>query len=329
MKANAHVARLLGCAAAMLAMHAAAQSAASYPAKPIRLIIPFAKGGAADYVARVIEPRWSQIAGQDVVIDNRPGAYGNAGLEAAARSAADGYTLLLGNLDAMAINPSLYRSKSVVPLRDFAPVTQIVDVPSALVAHPSFPPGSAKELIAYVKARPGKFAFASPGPASTNRLEMELFMQSSGTSLSHRPYKDGLGPALMGLIAGEAAVMFMPLPTVAGEVRGGKLKLLGVAARGRVEAFPKAATLAEQGVAQMAGGTWQGVFAPKATPPQVVDKLHAIVLQVMASPRVKFHLNGAGIEAITSESPQQFAGLLRADTERWTRVVRESRAAPQ
>lgn len=324
---------ILTCCGAAFAAGAAAQgaakSAAGYPAKPIRLIVPFAEGGAADYVARMIEHRWSQLAGQDIVIENRPGAYGNAGVEAVARSAADGYTLLLGNLDAIAINPSLYKSaRRAVPLRDLVPVTQIADLPSALVAHPSFPPKSAKELVAYVKPRPARFSFASPGPGSLNRLEMERFMAASGIRMIHRPYKGGVGPAVGGLLAGEAAVMFVPLSTVAGEVRGAKLKLLAVAAGGRVAAFPNTPTLAEEGM-PMSNGAWQGVFAPRGTPPPVVTKLHAMLLQVMASPRVKFHLNGAGIDVVTSKSPQQFAGFLRAETERWAQTVKDSGATPE
>jgi tripartite-type tricarboxylate transporter receptor subunit TctC len=278
----------------------------------------------------MIEHGWSRLAGQDIVIENRPGAFGNLGLEAAAKAAPDGYTLLLGNVGAMAINPSLYKgSLLVVPTRDFAPITQIADLPSALVAHPSFPPKSAKELIAYVKPMPGKFSFASPGAGSTDRLEMERFMKASGIRMVHRPYKAGLGPAIVGLLAGETSVMFVPLATVASEIRGGKLKLLAVAATRRVGGFPNTPTLAEQGVPEMASGAWQGVFAPKGTPPQIVAKLHAMLRQVMAAPRVNFLLNGAGINVVTSKSPQAFAAFLRAETERWAQVVKDSGATPE
>jgi len=221
---------------AALASSAAAQGVVNYPTKPIRLIVPFAQGGASDYVARMIQHRWSELAGRSIVVDNRPGAAGNVGLEAAAQAAPDGYTLFLGNVGTMAINPSLYGSAlPTVPTRDFVPITQIVDLPSALVAHPSFPPDSAEALIAYVKSRPGELSFASPGPASVHRLEMEHLMKSSGIRMVHRPYKDA-GPALAGLLAGETSVMFVPLSSVAGEVRDGKLKLLAVAAPRRVGA---------------------------------------------------------------------------------------------
>ena len=321
---------LAACAATTVASSAAAQGAASYPARPIRVIVPFVQGGAADFVARIIQHRWSTLAGQDVVVENRPGASGNIGLEAAAKAAPDGYTLVLGNVGAMAINPSLYKgSLRTVPTRDFVPITQIVDLPSALVAHPSFPPNSAKALIAYVKSRPDKFSFASPGPGSEDRLEMERFMKSSGIRMVHLPYKGGVGPAISGLLAGETSVMFVPLASAASQVRGGKLKLLAVAAPRRVGAFPSTPTLAEQGLPEMANGSWQGVFAPKGTPPAIVAKLHAMLLQVMATPRVKMLLNGGGLEVVTSKSPQEFAAFLRAETERWAQAVKASGATPE
>ena len=321
---------LIACAVGPLASSAAAQGAAGYPAKTIRLIIPFAQGGASDYVASMIQPRWSELAGQNIVVVNRPGAAGNIGLEAAAQAVPDGYTLFLGNVGTMAINPSLYKSAlRTVPARDFVPITQIVDQPSALVANPSFPPNSAKELIAYVKGRPAKFSFASPGPGSLNRLEMERFMKASGIRMVHLPYKAGAGPAVSGLLAGETSVMFMPLSSVAGQVRDGRLKLLAVAASRRMGAFPNTPTLAEQGVPDIATGSWQGVFAPAGTPPQIVTRLHAMLLQVMAAPRVKIHLNGSGIDVVTSKSPQEFAAFLRAETERWSQTVKDSGATAQ
>ena len=201
---------LIACAAAVTAPTAAAQGAAGYPSKPIRLIIPFAPGGASDFVGRIMVPRWSELAGQTIVVENRAGASGNIGLEAAAKAAPDGYTLFLGNVGTTAINPSLYKtSLSVVPTRDFVPITQVVDVPSALVANPSFPPNSAKELIEFVKPVPGKYFFASPGPGSANRLEMERFMKATGIQMTHVPYKGGAGPAITGLLGGETSVMFV------------------------------------------------------------------------------------------------------------------------
>ena len=317
---------LFACLAATVAAPVAAQTAA-YPAKPIRLVIPFAPGGASDFVGRIIAPRWSELAGQNIVIENRAGASGNIGLETAAKATPDGYTLFLGNVGTTAINPSLYKtSLSVVPMRDFVPITQVVDVPSALVAHPSFPPNSAREMIAYVKAAPGKFFFASPGPGSANRLEMERFMKSSGIQMTHVPYKGGAGPAITGLLGGETSVMFVTLSSAASQVRGGKLKLLAIAAPQRVGAFPNAPTLVEEGLPEMTNGSWQGVFAPAGTPPEIVAKLYATLIQVMDTPDVKKRLAESGVDAVTSRSPEAFAAFLREETERWAQVIKDSGA---
>ncbi len=318
---------LIACAAAVTAPTAAAQGAAGYPSKPIRLIIPFAPGGASDFVGRIMVPRWSELAGQTIVVENRAGASGNIGLEAAAKAAPDGYTLFLGNVGTTAINPSLYKtSLSVVPTRDFVPITQVVDVPSALVANPSFPPNSAKELIEFVKPVPGKYFFASPGPGSANRLEMERFMKATGIQMTHVPYKGGAGPAITGLLGGETSVMFVTLSSAASQVRGGKLKLLAVAAPQRVTAFPDTPTLAEQGLPEMTTGSWQGVFAPTGTPPDVIAKLYTMVLEVMETPDVRKRLADSGVDVVTSKSPEEFAAFLRAETERWAQVVKDSGA---
>jgi tripartite-type tricarboxylate transporter receptor subunit TctC len=305
----------------------AAFGQAAYPSKPVRLIVPFAPGGASDFVGRIIQPRWSELLGQSIVIENRAGASGNIGMDAAAKAAPDGYTLYLGNVGTTAINPSIFRtSLAVVPTRDFVPITQIVDVPSALVAHPSFPPNSARDLIAYVKPQPGKFFFASPGPGSANRLEMERFMKSSGIQMTHVPYKGGAGPAITGLLGGETSVMFVTLSSAASQVRGGKLKLLAVAAPQRVAAFPNTPTLSEEGLPEMTNGSWQGVFAPAGTPPDIIAKLYPMLLQVMASPDVRKRLGDGGVEVVTSKSPEAFAAFLRAETERWAQVVKDSGA---
>jgi tripartite-type tricarboxylate transporter receptor subunit TctC len=316
-----------GVAVAGILATGAALGQAAYPSKPIRLIVPFAPGGASDFVGRIIQPRWSELLGQSIVIENRAGASGNIGMDAAAKAAPDGYTLYLGNVGTTAINPSIFKtSLAVVPTRDFVPITQIVDVPSALVAHPSFPPNSARELIAYVKPQPGKFFFASPGPGSANRLEMERFMKSSGIQMTHVPYKGGAGPAITGLLGGETSVMFVTLSSAASQVRGGKLKLLAVAAPQRVAAFPNTPTLSEEGLPEMTNGSWQGVFAPAGTPPDIIAKLYPMLLQVMESPDVRKRLGDGGVEVVTSRSPEAFAAFLRAETERWGQVVKDSGA---
>jgi tripartite-type tricarboxylate transporter receptor subunit TctC len=319
---------LIACAAAAVAPAALAQGA-GYPAKPIRMVIPFAPGGASDFVGRIIQPRLGELLGQSIVIENRAGASGNIGLEAAAKAAPDGYTVFLGNVGTTAINPSLFKTLAVVPTRDFVPITQVVDVPSALVANPSFPPNSARELIEFVKPSPNKYFFGSPGPGSANRLEMERFMKSSGIQMTHVPYKGGAGPAITGLLAGETSTMFVTLSSAASQVRAGKLKLLAVAAPQRVAAFPNAPTLAEEGLPEMTHGSWQGVFVPTGTPPEIVAKLYAIVIQTMETPDVRKRLGESGVDVVTSKSPAEFAVFLRAETEKWAQVVKESGATAE
>ena len=320
---------LIACAVAAVAPAALAQGAAGYPAKPVRMVIPFAPGGASDFVGRVIQPRLGELLGQSIVIENRAGASGNIGLETAARSAPDGYTVFLGNVGTTAINPSLFKTLTVVPTRDFVPITQVVDVPSALVANPSFPPNSARELIEFVKPSPNKYFFGSPGPGSANRLEMERFMKSSGIQMTHVPYKGGAGPAITGLLAGETSTMFVTLSSAASQVRAGKLKLLAVAAPQRVAAFPNAPTLAEEGLPEMTHGSWQGVFVPTGTPPEIVQKLYTIVIQTMETPDVKKRLGESGVDVVTSKSPAEFAAFLHAETEKWAQVVKESGATAE
>jgi tripartite-type tricarboxylate transporter receptor subunit TctC len=299
----------------------------AYPNKPLRLVIPFAPGGASDFVGRIMVPRWTELLGQNIVIDNKAGASGNIGLEAAARAPADGYTLFLGNVGTIAINTSLFRtSLPIVPTRDFVAITQVVDVPSALVAHPSFPPNNVKEMVEYVKSSPGKFNFASPGHGSANRLEMERFMKQTGTAMVHIPYKGGAGPAIAALLAGETSVMFVTLSSAASQVRAGKLKLLAIGAPKRLDAFPSTPTLSEEGLADMTNGSWQGVFAPAGTPPEVVAKLYATTLQVMETPEVRKRLADSGVEVVTSKSPEEFAAFVARETERWAQVVREAGA---
>jgi tripartite-type tricarboxylate transporter receptor subunit TctC len=325
MNASTALRVLAACAAVAIAPAVMAQGT-TYPAKPIRVIIPFAPGGASDFVGRIIQPRLAELAGQSIVIENRAGASGNIGLEAAAKSAPDGYTLFLGNVGSTAINPSLYKTLTVVPTRDLVAITQVVDVPSALVANPAFPPNTVKELIEFVKASPGKYFFASPGPGSANRLEMERFMKAAGISMTHVPYKGGAGPAITGLLGGETSVMFVTLSSAASQVRGGKLKLFAISAPQRVSAFPNTPTLAEEGMPDMTAGSWQGVFVPTGTPPDVVAKLYTLVIQVMDTPDVRKRLADSGVEVVTSKSPEAFAAFLREDTERWAQVVKESGA---
>jgi tripartite-type tricarboxylate transporter receptor subunit TctC len=216
---------------------------------------------------------------------------------------------------------------SVAPTRDFIAVTQVVDVPSALVAHPSLPANNLKEVVAYAKANPGKLNYGSPGSGSQNRLEMEVLRKLENLNMVHIPYKGGAGPAITGLIGGETHLMFVTVSSAIGHVRGGRLKLLAVSSAKRLGAAPDVPTLAESGYQEMTGGSWQGVFVPAGTPKEVVDRLLPAVLQTMQTQDVITRLNNGGVEVVTS-SPAAFSAFVAAETQKWARVVKESNATP-
>jgi tripartite-type tricarboxylate transporter receptor subunit TctC len=300
--------------------------AQGYPNRPVRMIIPFAPGGASDFVGRIMQPRLGELLGQPIVVENRAGASGNIGVEAAARSAPDGYTLFLGNIGTIAVNPAVFPKLAVNPLTDLAAVTQVVDVPSVLVANGAFSAGSVMELVALAKASPGKLNYGSPGSGSVNRLEMELLRIAEGLDMVHVPYKGGAGPAVAGLMGGETHVMFTTAASAIGQVRGGKLKLLAVTSPRRMEQAPSAPTMVESGYPDFVTGSWQGVFVPAGAPRDVVDKLFKAIQQTMSAPEVGERLKNGGAEVVTSQSPAAFTEFVAAETRRWARVVRESNA---
>jgi tripartite-type tricarboxylate transporter receptor subunit TctC len=300
----------------------------NYPSKPIRMIVPFAPGGASDFVGRIMQPRMAELLGQQIVVENRAGAAGNIGVEAAAKSAPDGYTMFLGNIGSVAINPSVFPNLPVNPLKDLIAVTQVVDVPSVLVAHPSLPAATLKELVAYAKANPGKLNYASPGSGSQNRLEMEVLRKMEGLEMVHVPYKGGAGPAMTGLIGGETHLMFVTAPSALGHVKNGRVKLLVVTSAKRLEQAPQTPTTAESGFPDLQTGSWQGVFLPAGTPKEIADKLYSVLQQTMKTPDVVSRLANGGVEVVTSASPAAFSQFVAAETQRWAKVVRESNATP-
>ena len=311
---------------ALLALLPGLAFSQTYPAKPVKMIIPFAPGGASDFVGRILQPRMSELFGQQLVIENRAGASGNIGMEAAARAAPDGYTVYLGNVGTVAINPGVFKTLSVKPTKDFIAVTQVVDVPGVLVAHPGFAPNSIKEMIAYAKANPGKINFASPGSGSQNRLEMELVRKAEGLDMVHVPYKGGAGPAVAGLIAGETHMMFTTVSSALTQIKSGRLKALVVVTPKRLEALPEVPTMIESGYPESKTGSWQGIFVPAGTPPPIVQRLYEVMQQTMKSPEVVERLAKGGVEVVTSASPGAFAAFVAEDTERWAKVARESGA---
>ena len=296
----------------------------TYPQRPVRMVVPFAPGGASDFVGRIMQAKMSEELGQQVVIDNRTGAAGNIGVEVAARANPDGYTILLGNIGTMAINPGLYLKFPIKPASDLIGITQVVDVPGSLVVHPSLPVSSVKGLIEYAKANQGKLNFGSPGTGSANQLEMEAFMRATGIKMTHVPYKGGAGPAAIALLGNEEQLMFVTLSSSITFVKQGRMRALGIVAPKRVAAVADVPTMTEAGFPSMTVGSWQGVFVPKGAPADVVKKLFAVVVRVMEDANVKKRLGDGGVDVVTSRSPEAFGAFVKAENVRWAQVIKEA-----
>ena len=316
----------LGLALAVALFSALTFGQAAYPNKPIRMIVPFAPGGASDFVARIISPKLGELLGTSIVIENKAGASGNIGMEAGAKAAPDGYTIYLGNIGTIAINPAVFRDLAVNPQKDFIPISIVADVPSILIAHPSVPANTVAELVALAKAKPGELNFGSPGSSTLNRLEMENFMKVTGVKIVHVPYKGGAGPAVLGMLGGETQVMFITLSSAISFVQAGKLKALGISTTRRIDALPQVPTMIEAGYPDMVSSSWQGVFVPAGTPRAIVDKLHAAVLATMATPEVAQRYAAGGVNVVTSKTPEDFAAYVAAETARWGKIAKESGA---
>ena len=305
--------------------HALAQDVSNYPARPVMMIVPFAPGGASDFVARIIQPGVSQILGQQIVVDNRPGAAGMIGTESAARSAPDGYTTFLGNIGTISINPGVYASNMrIKPDKDLAPVTICADTPSILITRLDFPVNTVSELIAYVKANQGKVTFATPGSSTLNRLEMEIFKKDAGLDMVHVPYKGGAGPAVQDIVGGHVDLMFTTLSSAMGFVKDNKVKALAVTTRERMTDLPDIPTMYELGWKNLVTSSWQGVLVPTGTPRPIVDRLHAAIAKVLADPEIRARMRKGGAIAVSSKSPEDFKTYMDAETAKWTKVIRSA-----
>ena len=306
----------------------AGEDPSKYPTQPIRMIVPFAPGGASDFAARLLQPTMSEFLGKQVVIENRAGAAGNVGMDAAARSAPDGYTIFLGNVGTVCINPFLFSDLTVKPEKDFIGVSVVAETPGLLIANPKFPPNNAKEFVEYVKARQGQINFASPGSGSLNRLEMELFRKNAGLDMTHIPYKGGAGPAVADVIGGHVSVMFVTISSAINHVKEGRLKALGVTTRERVGSLPNVATMLEQGFPDNVSASWQGILVPAGTPRPIVEKLHAATLRAMANPQLLKRYEEAGVIAATSKTPEDFKTYIHNESAKWSKVITDTGAKP-
>jgi len=304
-----------------LAATSAAEDSAKYPSQPLRFVVPFSPGGTTDYVARVIQAKLQETLGQSVVVENRPGAAGNVAMEIVAKTAPDGYTIMLGDVGTMTINAALYPDLKVKPLVDFQPISVITHTPSLLVVGPTFPPKSVKELVDYVKERPGKVSFASQGAGSQNRLAMEVFAEMAGLKMIHVPYKGGSGPAATDIMGGHIPMMFGGLPPVVSHVKAGRLRVLGMATKERHPALPDVPTFVEAGYPEMVMSSWQGVYVPTGTPRPIVDKLHAALVKVMADPAIRARLLQGGLTT-DSPTPEDSMKFMVAEEKRWTTVAK-------
>ena len=301
----------------------AAQAKNEYPSRPVRMIVPFAPGGASDFVGRIIQPAMAELLKQQVVVDNRGGAAGNIGVEVAVKANPDGYNFLLGNVGTMAINPVYYTKFPYRPLKDLVPVTQVVDVPGCLVVHPSLPVKTVKEFVAYMKANPGKLNYGSPAPSSANRLEMEMFLGNTGTRAVQINYKGGAGPAMIGLLGNEVQVMFVTFSSAVNFAKQGRVRMVGVISPERNPALPEIPTMREQGY-NMVVGSWQGLFLPKGTPQPIVDKLYQVGVETMKNPQVVKRMNEGGVTIVTSKSPTAFTAFVKSETDRFGKVIKDA-----
>jgi tripartite-type tricarboxylate transporter receptor subunit TctC len=300
--------------------HARAQT---YPSKPIRFVVPFTPGGSNDVLARVIGEKIAQEWKQPVVVENKPGAGGNIGAEMVAKAPPDGYTFLIAANNILAINPSLYDKVPFDPLKDFAPVTLLGNVPIVLVVNPSLPAKSVKELIALGKAGDG-LTYASGGSGTPQHLSAELFRSMTGTKMTHVPYK-GNAPAVTDLMGGQVQMLFSPINSVLPHIKSGKLRALAVASDTRLASLPNVPTVAESGVPGYRSDIWIALVAPARTPPDIVNGMQQQVARALAHPDVKEKLLAQGIEPASS-TPAELDALIRSDLARWTKVVKESGA---
>ncbi|RDK09097.1 tripartite tricarboxylate transporter substrate binding protein [Cupriavidus lacunae] len=306
-----------------------ALAADPYPAKPIRLVVPFAAGGTTDILARAVAAELAKLPGWNVVVDNKPGAGGNIGADIVAKAAPDGYTLLMGTVGTHGINQSLYGKLPFDPIKDFAPITEVAAVPNVLVLNPAFAQqnkiDSVKDLIAYARANPGKLNMASSGNGTSIHLAGELFKTQTRTFMVHFPYK-GSGPALTDLAGGTMQVMFDNLPSSMALIKSGKLKALAVTSARPSPALPGVPTVAQAaGLPQYEASSWFGMLAPAGTPPDIVHRIRQEVAKALGAPAVRERLQAQGAEPV-GNTPEQFAAFIHAETAKWARVVKDSGA---
>ena len=316
--------RCIAVLAAFVLFATGAASAQTWPSKPIRYVVPFAAGGSTDILGRIISEKLAIALGVPVVVDNKPGAGGGVGAAEVAKAAPDGYTIMGGTISTHAINASLYSSLPYDPVKDFVPITLIARVPNMLVINNDIAAKNVAELIKLMKANPGKWSFASSGNGTSQHLSGELFKGMAGVEMQHIPYK-GSPPALNDVMGGQVSMTFDNITTAWALAKGGKLRALAVTTASRSPVAPDVPTLAESGLPGYEIGSWQGVFAPAGTPPDIVKRLNAEIVKIIKSPDVQKKLIDLGAEPV-GDSPEQFAAFVKTEVVKWGDVVKKSGA---
>jgi tripartite-type tricarboxylate transporter receptor subunit TctC len=314
-----------GLALAALAFAGGAQ-AQGYPSKPIKIVVPFAVGGIADTFGRSIAAKLSEAWGQPVVVENKGGAGGNIGADLVAKSAPDGYTLVMGNIGTHAINQYLMKSMPYDTMRDFIPIAHVLDADNLLVVHPSVPAKTVPELIAYAKSQPGKLSYASGGMGTTSHLAGELFKSTAGVDLVHVPYK-GNSPAITDVLGGQAQMIFATMPTVIQHAKAGKLRPIATLGSERNRTTPDYPAMNES-IPGYQVSNWIGLFAPAGTPPEIVNRLNAEVQKIMRSPEIEKRLETEGAKFVPT-TPQSFAAFQKAEADKWAEAIRKAGIKPE
>lgn len=311
-----------GVAMMILLMVSGIAAAQTWPSRSVRLISPFAPGGGADFTSRAIAQKLTASLGQQVIVDNRGGAGGMLGVDLAAKSPPDGYTLVLGTIGPIAINPSLLSKMPYDPIKDLSPVSQAAVAVNVLLVHPSLPVKSVKEFIALAKARPNDLNYGSSGSGAADHLAGELFNAMVKVKMAHIPYKGG-APAMLDLVSGNVQVVFSTVSTAVSAIEGNKVRALAIAGSQRFESMPQLPTMSEAGLKGFEVNNWYGLFAPAGTPKDIIARVGADTGKALAMDDVKKRLLGLGIIA-TSSTPEAFAAYIRAETDKWRKVIRDA-----